>query len=137
MRGDASVRRVGNARGQSLVEFSLCVFLLVMLLIGVVEIGRMVLVYTTIANAARAGARYAAVRGADSPATVSQVKAVVTAYLSAAPMNAASATVNVSGAGGSIGSTVTVQVSYVYDPFTTYFPLSATLGSTSAGVVSF
>ncbi len=147
------IRRLGDARGQSLVEFAACVFLLVMLLIGVVEIGRLVLVYTTIANAARAGERYAIVRGTDNSDTIANVKAVVTNYLSAAPMNSANATVHVcyaavpgsssctsdtgSGAAAAIGSEVTVQVSYPYDPFTAYFPLSVTLGSTSQGVITY
>jgi Flp pilus assembly protein TadG len=133
------IRRFGDTCGQSLVEFSMCVFLLVMLLIGVVEIGRMVLVYTTISNAARAGTRYAIVHGTDSSVTVSQVQSVVTDYLSAAPMTAANATVTVTYGitSKTIGSTVTVQVLYPYDPFTTYFPLSVNLGSTSEGVITF
>jgi Flp pilus assembly protein TadG len=117
----------------------MCVFLLIMLLIGVVEIGRMVLVYTTIANAARAGTRYAIVHGTDSSVTPDQVRAVVRNYLSAAPMTAGSADVNVTYGVSSmtIGSTVTVQVSYLFDPLTTYFPLSVNLGSTSEGVITF
>jgi len=39
-------------RGQTLVEFSLVAFLSVMLLLSIVEISRMALVYTTVANAA-------------------------------------------------------------------------------------
>jgi Flp pilus assembly protein TadG len=148
-----AIRGFGDSRGQGLVEFSLCVFLLTMLLIGVVEIGRMVLVYTTIANAARAGARYAIVHGTDSSATVAQVQSVVTNFLSAAPLTTGNAVVNVcyaavpgssscsassgSSATATIGSEVTVQVSYPYDPFTAYFPLSVTLGSTSQGVITF
>jgi len=38
-------------RGQTLVEFSLVAFLSVMLLLSIVEISRMALVYTTVANA--------------------------------------------------------------------------------------
>ena len=49
------LRRCG--RGQTLVEFSLVAFLCMILLLSIVEISRMALVYTTVANAARAGAR--------------------------------------------------------------------------------
>lgn len=115
--------------------------MLVMLLLGVFEIGRMVLVYTTVANAARIGARYAVVHGADSSVTVSQVQGVVKNYLGAAPLDTTRSglTINVTYAGSSnaIGSTVTVQVVYPYDPFTTYFPFTTNLGSSSQGVITF
>lgn len=46
-------------RGQSMVEFALILPLLLVLLLSVVEVGRTVMVYNVIANAAREGARYA------------------------------------------------------------------------------
>jgi Flp pilus assembly protein TadG len=55
-------RRSGQ-RGQSLVEFSLVALLTVMMMLFVAEMGRMLLVYTAVANAARAGSRYAIVHG--------------------------------------------------------------------------
>lgn len=137
MRVRSRLKWLGDSRGQTLVEFSLTVFMLVMVLLGVVEIGRMVLVYTTIANAAKAGVRYAEVHGADSAVSASQVQTVVQNYLSAAPLSSASATITSSGVGGAIGSTVSVTVTYPYDPLTSYFPLSVTLGSSSQGVITF
>jgi Flp pilus assembly protein TadG len=128
---------LGDSRGQSLVEFSICVFLMVMLMLGVVEIGRMVLVYTTLANAAKAGVRYAEVHGADSAVTSTAVQTVVQNYLSAAPMTATNATITSSGVGGAVGTMITVSVTYPYDPLSTYFPLSVTLGSSSQGVITF
>lgn len=100
----------------------------------------MVLVYTTIANAARIGTRYAIVHGSEAgtgAATASDVQTVVTNYLSTAPMNTGAALISVTGAGGAIGSTVTVTVNYKYDPFVSFFPLSVYLASTSQGVISF
>jgi Flp pilus assembly protein TadG len=132
-----TARRLGNNRGQSLVEFSLSVLMLVMLLLAVFEISRMVLVYTTVANAAKAGTRYAIVHGVDSPATTSQIQTIVQNYLGTAPLTATNATINVTGAGGAVGSTVTITVVYPYDPFTTYFPFTANLGSSSKGVITF
>jgi Flp pilus assembly protein TadG len=128
---------LGDSRGQSLVEFALCAFLLVMLLLGVVEIGRMILVYTTVANAAKAGVRYAEVHGANSPITNANVQTVVRNYLGAAPLTATNATITPSGVGGAIGTMVTVTVVYPYDPLSTYFPLSVNLGSSSQGVITF
>jgi Flp pilus assembly protein TadG len=126
-------------RGSSLVEFSLVAFLLVMLLIGVVELCRMVLVYTTVANAARAGTRYAIVHGSDNTATAAQVRTVVQNFLSAAPVNLANATIpDPVYSCADPGCTVEVTVTYQYDPFTTYFPIAGiNLGSTSKGVITF
>jgi Flp pilus assembly protein TadG len=137
LRTRSRIRCVGNCRGQSLVEFSICVFLMVMLMLGVVEIGRMVLVYTTCANAAKAGVRYAEVHGVDSAASTTDVQTVVQNYLSAAPLTATNATITSSGLGGAIGTMVTVTVVYPYDPLSTYFPLSVSVGSTSQGVITF
>ncbi|MBV8552354.1 MAG: pilus assembly protein [Acidobacteriaceae bacterium] len=134
-------RCIKNESGQSLVEFSLSALMLTMLLLGMVDISRLLLVYTTVANAARAGTRYAVVHGADDPATVSQVQTVVKNFLAAAPLNTAATglTIGVTYAGNSnaVGSTVTVTVVYPYDPLTKYFPLHANLGSTSQGVIVF
>jgi Flp pilus assembly protein TadG len=53
--------RGGRAGGQSLVEFALVLPIIVLLIVGFVEIGRAVFAFNTIANAARQGARVAAV----------------------------------------------------------------------------
>lgn len=54
-------RRRRGADGQSLVEFALVIPIIVLLVAAFVEIGRAVFAYNTIANAARQGARVAAV----------------------------------------------------------------------------
>ena len=51
----------GSGRGQSLVEFALVFPIIVLLVMGFMEIGRAVFAFNTIANAARQGARVAAV----------------------------------------------------------------------------
>ena len=115
--------------------------MLTILLLTVFEFGRMLLVYTTVANAARVGSRYAEVHGNTGTAYATlDVQNVVKNYLSAAPMNTASGNlfIDVSPAtGGTIGTTVTVTVNYKYDPFMTYFPLGVYLASTSQGVITF
>jgi Flp pilus assembly protein TadG len=54
-------RRRRRGDGQSLVEFALVIPIIVLLVAAFVEIGRAVFAYNTIANAARQGARVAAV----------------------------------------------------------------------------
>ena len=136
--------------GQTLVEFSLVAVLSVILLLSIVEISRMALVYTTVANAARTGARYAIVHGAtrsgtgaDGPSGPAQnppeVVTVIQNFASAGLLSTGnlSITVNYPGASNAPGQLVSVTVIYPYDPLTAYFPLRVRLGSTSQGVIAF
>ena len=143
-----------SEKGSSLIEFGLVSILLVLIILGVVEMSRMVLVYTTIANAARAGARYAIVHGSDrtgsgvdgpsSSGDYSQVCTVVTNFASGGALDKSKLTctgritVTYTPSNAS-GSNVKVKVTYPYDPWITYFvPLgSVTLSSISQGVITF
>jgi Flp pilus assembly protein TadG len=140
--------RLGDDRGQTLVEFAIVAVLLVMLLLGVVEFGRMVLVYTTVANAARAGARYAIVHGTDNLASTDDIKTIVKNFLSVAPLDTTGLTTSVSYPGdpvksGSSGCTdpgcgVVVTATYPYQPIIGYFPWpTINLQSTSKGTITF
>jgi len=143
-RGDSWVR------GQTLVEFSLVAFLCMVLLLSIVEISRMALVYTTVANAARAGARYSIVHGGtrtgsgvDGPSgpaqNPGQVLTVIKNFASAGLLTTSNLiiTVDYPGASNAPGQPVSVTVIYPYDPLTTYFPLRVRLGSVSRGVIAF
>ncbi len=55
--GEGQGRRRGEA-GQDLVEFALVLPLLVLLFFGIIEFGRVIFTYNTLANAAREGARF-------------------------------------------------------------------------------
>jgi Flp pilus assembly protein TadG len=142
--------------GDTLVEFSLVAFLLIMILFGVVEMSRMILVYTTIADAARAGVRYAMVHGGDrsgsgstgpsgpssgTSCTCPEVQTVVNAYAAAGLINTANVTTTVTYPDSTNlpGSHVTVAVQYTYNPLVSYFSpsLTKTLSSTSQGVITF
>lgn len=143
--------RKKNCRGQSLIEFAFVTVSLVTLLFGVVEMCRLVLVYTTLANAARVGVRYAIVHGTNNSVTCSDIATVVNGFLGAAtvqtgtgcttsapPCAAGAACVKVTPqTPGAPGTKVTVTVSYQYNPFTPYFPVNLNLSSSSEGVVVF
>jgi hypothetical protein len=150
MKPDAKRENRRLAIGQTLVEFTLVALMTVILLLSVVEIGRMVLVYTTVANAARAGARYAIVHGAtrtgagvDGPSGPAgnppQVITVIRNFASAGLLTTGSLIITVSypGASNSPGQPVTVSVIYPYDPLTGYFPFRVRLGSQSQGMIAF
>jgi Flp pilus assembly protein TadG len=144
-----------------MVEFALVAVLLVVVLVGVVEMGRLILVYTTMADAARAGVRYAMVHGADRPATgissadeqsgpgnpctsaCTEVVNVVKNYAAAGLLNSNNVQVTVAYPGLSSvkngpGQPVQVSVSYIYDPLIGYFSfLTPTLSSTSQGIITY
>jgi Flp pilus assembly protein TadG len=135
--------------GQSLVEFSLVCVMLCLIMLGVLEMGRMVLVYGTVANAARAGARYAVVHGssratgtgaanASGPSSnPAQVLTVIRNFASAAPLTTSKLIISVTypGSSNAPGQLVTVSVIYPYDPLVTYLPWTVRLGSTTQGVI--
>jgi len=142
---DISARR----RGQGLFEFAVIAVLTVITLLFIVEVGRIVLVSTTVANAARAGVRYAIVHGssralgstvnsASGPASnPAQVVTVVTNFASAGPLTTSLLVINVTypGASNAPGQSVNITVVYPYDPLTNYFSKTLRLGSAAQGVI--
>ena len=148
--GAGTSGRAGRA-GQTMVEFSVVALLTAITLLFVVEIGRTVLVYTTVANAARAGVRYAVVHGSSRSAGATidsasgpgnnptQVVKVVKNFASAGLLTTSLLVVTVTYPGGSNapGQYVTVSAVYPYDPLTTYFSKTLRLGSASQGIIAF
>src|SRR5690349_16982247 len=86
-------------RGAATVEFAVVVPILLTFILGIIEIGRLVMVAQVDTNAAREAARYAAQGGANTAAVDSYVRT----YLSAAGINSAAS---------GPGSAVTVTVEY-------------------------
>jgi Flp pilus assembly protein TadG len=145
--------RVRNERGATLVEVPLALIWVFLAVFGLTEAGRMVLAYTTLADAARAGTRYAIVHGsyrtgsctsvaldgqagpsADPPCVVAVVKGITTAA------GFSTATVHVSYPNGTnkIADPVTVSVSYDYKAVLPMLPIPAvTLKSTSEGTICY
>lgn len=56
-----------SSRGQSLVELALALPFLILVLVGVLDLGRLLNSYVVITNAAREGARYGIDHPADTP----------------------------------------------------------------------
>jgi Flp pilus assembly protein TadG len=135
--------------GQTLVEFSLTAFLTSMTILFVLEISRMLLVYTAIAEAAREGVRYAIVHGssratgsgqtdASGPsANPAQVVTVIDNFAGTGPLTTSRLVINVTypGSSNAAGQAVNVSVVYPYNPLITYFPGTLRLGSVSQGVI--
>jgi|HubBroStandDraft_6_1064221.scaffolds.fasta_scaffold415838_2 Flp pilus assembly protein TadG len=145
----AVTKRTFGRSGQSLVEFALTAFLTVITLLFVVEMGRMLLVYTAVANAARAGVRYAVVHGssrttgaaqndASGPSSnPAQVVTVVDNFAGIGPLTTGLLVVSVTypGSSNAPGQPVNVSVVYPYDPLITFFPSTLRLGSAARGII--
>ena len=105
-----STRRLGRktrrGNGQALVEFALLVPLLIIIVLGIVEFGRIWMTMNVLASAAREGARIAAVTSPD-PA---QVQTAVENTLNAA--NITGATITTTGPNLANEVTVRVQINY-------------------------
>jgi Flp pilus assembly protein TadG len=59
-------RHAGSRRGQTLVEFAMVLPVLMIMLVGTLDLGRVVLANDTVGAAAREAARYAIVHGANA-----------------------------------------------------------------------
>jgi Flp pilus assembly protein TadG len=147
-----------NRRGSSLVEFSVALLPLMVLIFGVIEMDRMLLVYNALDNAAAAGVRNATVHGCysrtsgvggncSSPPTAT-TQAIVKNFASMGILDPTQVTVNVTyvtldktgttiTASDNIGSTVTVSATYPYAPLTGLLPWNVTIGTTAAGTVAY
>jgi Flp pilus assembly protein TadG len=130
-----------NERGAELIEFALVSILLFMLVFGVMEFGRAVFTYGTVAHLAREGARFAIVRGNESqvretPADAAAVEAFVLSR--AAGIDDLTVTTTWPDGDNNPGSVVQVSVSKDFNPIAPLVPLGAiTMASTSRMVISF
>jgi Flp pilus assembly protein TadG len=144
-------RSQGKRSGEALVEFALVCFLLVFTLLAAFEIGRMLLVYNSLANAARVGVRYASVHGSTNtgsamdgpsgPGNTANVETVVRNYARTSLLDVTRLNITVSYPSGGAsanapGSRVRVRVLYIYDPFMV-IPLGVQLGSRTEGIIVF
>ncbi len=104
----AVCRHSGSEAGQSLAEFALILFVLVMIILGIVDFSRAIYARSVIANAAREGARYAVIHPSDT-AGIKKAAAALAVGLD----NQNSFQVQVS---GPISSSIAVSVTYVFRP---------------------
>jgi Flp pilus assembly protein TadG len=105
---ETSTRRVRKRRrGAAAVEFAVVLPVFVILVFGMIEYGRMVMVQQVITNASREGARGAVLDGA----TTSSVQTAVTNYLTSAKVNGGSTAVSPDPTTAASGDPITVTVS--------------------------
>lgn len=110
--------RRGSRKGSSLVESSIVAVVFLLLLVAVLEFGRLGFAYNSLSFAAQRAARYAAVRGSGSghAASASDIQNKAAAYIVA--LDSTKLTVTPTWIpDNKPGSTVRVKVSYTYQPF--------------------
>ena len=137
---EAESKKKGVSKaGTTLVEFSLIALLFFMLIFGIVEFGRLLLMYHYVGHSAREGSRYAIVHGSTSlsPANDADVENYVK---SISPFDPKDVDVDTTWPDGNNNpkSKVNVKVDY---PFAFILPIwfgpSITLSSTSQMVISY
>ena len=106
-----------NKAGSNFAEFALVAPFLVLLTVGIIDIGRAMWSSSTIEHAARESARYASLHGADSVSVATETSVASYAGDRATGLNTGAMNVTVTWAGNSnaTGSTVTVEVDYDFD----------------------
>ena len=72
----AAVRR--NERGATLVEYALVISIFIVFVLGIIEFARVTFAYSTLANAAREGARYGIIHANDTAGVESTTRALST-----------------------------------------------------------
>jgi Flp pilus assembly protein TadG len=130
--GPKHVRPTGR-RGAAVVEFAVVASLLFLLILGIVEFGRAMMVLEMINNAARNGARVGVLNGS----ATSDVNTAVTNALSGAGFSGVQTTVQVNGATADAntavsGDSVSVAVKVPYNNVT-WLPTSLFLGGKTLG----
>ena len=108
----AQALRRKKQEGASLVEFSVIAPLFVVLLFGLVEFGMAIYDKGVLTNASREGARFGVVYS-NPRKTATEIGNKVQTYLTNAGFTD-TASINVTGAGGSSGASLTVTVTYPY-----------------------
>jgi Flp pilus assembly protein TadG len=123
-----------NRRGAAVVEFAIVAPVFFVLVFGMVEYGRMVMVQQVITNAAREGARVGVLDGS----TYANVQTAVNNYLIAAKISTTATTITVTPnppSSQTTGSPVTVIVSIPFKNVS-WLPTPLYLGSTTLSATS-
>jgi Flp pilus assembly protein TadG len=115
-RTDGALAVKGNARGQSLVEMAIALPVLLLILLGTIDLGRVFFDYIGLRNATTEGATYAARDPTDT-------SGITTAVTDSGVPSGTTVSVSTTGACTTAGGTgtVTVQADSVFRPLTTAY----------------
>ncbi len=116
--------------GQAMVELALVIPLLMLILMGIFDLGRGIYVYNVLSSAAREGARYGIIHPADT--TGIKNAAITTAV--GVDLNPNQITVSCSSC--TKGDLITVAVSNTFNPITLFFSPISMMGRSSMMIES-
>lgn len=127
-----------NDSGSAMVESALSLTLFFLIILGILDMGRMVYAYNFVSFAAREATRYAATHGTTNAATTSSITNFVNnEAISAVNINDLLVIPSWSSTTHGSGTTVTVKVAYTYTPlFSFVMNQSITFSSSSVMVIS-
>ena len=119
-------------RGIAAVEFALVVPFFILLVFGIIEIGRAIMVNQILTNAAREGARQAILEGSSA----SEVETLVAAYLAGSSISGSNVTISPTPDTAQWRDPITVSVSVpinnvAWMATSTFFPASAVFNASS------
>ena len=120
------MHRRAQVRGQSLVEFALVLPLLILILLGILDLGRAFSAYIVITNAARDGAYYGTMHPTETSAIIQRV--LTEANGSGTSVTAADVSVSTTGA---VGTPIRVTVTHDFALLTSFLPGLTSLHLTS------
>ena len=115
-----------NRRGAAVVEFAMVVPVFVLLVFGMIEFGRAVMVQQVLVNATREGARQAVLDGS----TLADVQARIDVYLLASSINGATTTVTPAPEAAGFGEPVVVTISVPFEDVS-WLPTPQYIGATT------
>lgn len=123
-------RAIGkDEKGSAIVQFALGLPVLLAMLFGVIEFGRMLWVESTLEHAAADGARFAAIHGAESeiPVTDAQIVTFVenrAQGLKSSDINVAVNWMNNNFSGSEVEIDVTYQFNFIFFAFVPFGPVN-------------
>ena len=106
-----------DRHGASIVEFAFVAPIIILLTVGIIDVGRVMLTATTLESVARATARYAGLHGADSttPATQSLIQNYAEGQAVGIDGNVLNVATTWANGSNDSGSTVTVALTYQFN----------------------
>ena len=120
-----------SRRGAAVVEFALVVPVFILLVFGMIEFGRAVMVQQVLVNASREGARQAVLDGSTLP----EVQERIDVYLAASSINGATTTVSPDPQTAAFGQPVTVTISVPFENVS-WLPVPQYIGGTTLTATS-
>ena len=110
-------------KGQSITEFAILLPILMLILIGILDLGRITATYVVVANAAREGARFGSLHPNNATGVTNRARAeaqnsvVIPAQLQ---VSCVTPTPTPASCDGAIGSPIRVRATYPFSFITTY-----------------